>query len=265
VYLLTAAADSGTEPFNPPGPGDFEFPPIFGSGTFFTKPMLIVVLGSIAIAVFFYLAARNAKAVPGKLQFAGESVYGFVRNGIVGDTIGLRDGLKFVPYLATVFSFLVVLNIAGILPLLQVPATSKIALPLFLALISWATFNVVGIRRHGFLGYFKQMCFPPGVPKPVYVLLAPIEFLSTFIIRPITLTLRLTLNMFAGHLVLLVCILGGEYLIFTKGGVLALFGPIAWIFGIVLTYFEGFIQILQAYVFTLLSALYIAGAMAEEH
>ena len=71
--------------------------------------------------------------------------------------------------------------------------------------------------------------------------------------------------MFAGHLVLLVCILGGEYLLTEKGGILALFAPIAWIFGIVLTFFEGFIQVLQAYVFTLLSALYIAGAMAEEH
>jgi F-type H+-transporting ATPase subunit a len=265
VYLLTAAAESGTEPFNPPGPGDFEFPPIFGDDTFFTKPMLIVVLGTVGIGLFFYLAARGAKAVPGKLQFAGEGVYGFVRNGIVGDTIGLRDGMKFVPYLTTVFAFLVVLNIAGIIPFLQVPATSKISFPLFLALISWATFNIVGIRRHGFFGYFKQMCFPPGVPPPVYILLAPIEFLSTFIIRPITLTLRLTLNMFAGHLVLLVCILGGEYLLVEKGGILALFAPIAWIFGIVLTFFEGFIQILQAYVFTLLSALYIAGAMAEEH
>ena len=139
------------------------------------------------------------------------------------------------------------------------------ALPLFLALISWATFNIVGIVRHGFVGYFKQMCFPPGVPKLVYVLLAPIEFLSTFIIRPITLTLRLTLNMFAGHLVLLVCILGGEYLLVEKGWPLALFSPVAFGFGIVLTFFEGFIQLLQAYVFTLLSALYIAGAMAEEH
>ena len=140
--------------------------------------MLIVVLGTVAVGLFFYLAARNAKAVPGKMQFAGEGVYGFVRNGIVGDTIGLREGKKFVPYLTTVFAFLCVLNVAGIIPLLQVPATSKIAFPLFLALISWATFNIVGIRRHGLGGYFKAMCFPPGVPKLVYYLAPPWMLLS---------------------------------------------------------------------------------------
>jgi F-type H+-transporting ATPase subunit a len=262
---LTAAAESETEPFHPPGPADFEFAPLFGDGTFFTKPMLIIVLGTALVALFFWLAARRAQAVPGKLQFAGESVYGFVRNGIVGDTIGLREGRRFVPWLVTVFAFLVVLNVAGIIPILQLPATSKIGIPLFLAIISWLVFNTVGIRRHGFIGYFKQMMFPPGVPKPVYILLAPIEFFSTVIIRPITLTLRLTLNMFAGHLVLLVCILGGEYLLVEKGGLLALFSPIAFGFGIVLTFFEAFVQVLQAYVFTLLSALYVAGAMAEEH
>ena len=272
MHLVTHLVDSGirlaqaaeSEKFNPPGPGDFEFSPLFGEGTFFTKPMLIVVLGTFSIGLFFWLAARRSSLVPAKLQFAGEGVYGFVRNDIVGDTIG-REGRKFVPYLATLFCFIAVNNISGIIPVLQLPANGKIAFPLLLALISWATFNYVGIKKHGFVGYFKAMCFPPGLPKPIYVLLAPLEFLSTFIIRPITLTLRLTLNMFAGHLVLLVCILGGEYLLVEKGGALALLSPIAFGFGIVLTFFEAFIQLLQAYVFVLLSALYIAGALADEH
>ncbi len=111
------------------------------------------------------------------------------------------------------------LNVSGILPVLQFPATAKIAFPLVLATISWAIFNYVGIKKHGFYGYFKAMMFPPGLPKPIYVLLAPLEFLSTIIIRPITLTLRLTLNMFAGHLVLLLTVLGGEYLL-EQGGAL---------------------------------------------
>jgi F-type H+-transporting ATPase subunit a len=211
----------------------------------------------------FWLASRKAALVPAKMQFVGESIYGFVRNDIVGEAIG-REGRKFVPYLTTLFCFIAVLNIAGIIPVLQVPATAKIAIPLFLAVFSWAIFNIVGIRRHGFLGYFKAMMFPPGLPKPIYVLLAPLEFFSTFIIRPITLTLRLTLNMFAGHLVLLVCILGGAYLL-DHGGGLALVSPIAFGFGIILTFFEAFVQVLQAYVFVLLSALYIAGALADEH
>ena len=260
--LLPVAAEGGQ--FNSPGPRDFELPPIFGEGTFLTKPMLIVIVGAALIGLFFYLAARRARVVPGKLQYAGEQVYGFVRDGIAADTIG-HEGRKFVPYLVTLFSFIFVLNVAGIIPLVQFPATSKIAIPLFLAIISWVIFNWVGIRRQGFVGYFKNMMFPPGVPWPVYILLAPIEFFSTIIIRPLTLTLRLTLNMFAGHLVLLLTILGGEYLLLHGSGILPLISPIAFLFGIILTFFEGFVQFLQAYVFTLLSALYIAGAMSEEH
>lgn len=257
------AAEGGQEGFVSPGPADFVYPPIFGDGTFFTKPMLIIVLGAALVALFFYLAARRAVAVPGRLQFVGEGVYGFVRNTIAGDAIG-PEGRKFVPYLATLFCFIAVLNISGIVPVLQFPATSLIAVPLFLAAISWLIYNAVGIRRHGFVGYFKSMMFPPGIPWPIYILLAPIEFISTVIIRPITLTLRLQLNMFAGHLVLLLLVLGGDYLL-DAGGALALVAPVLFLFAIVMTFFEGFIQIIQAYVFTLLSALYIGGALLEEH
>ncbi len=262
MNLWAAAAEGG---FKSPGPGDFEYPPLFGEGTFFTKPMLIIVLGTLAIAVFFYLAARRASTVPGKTQFAGESAYGFVRNSIALDAIG-KDGLKYVPYLATTFFFLAVLNISGIIPVLQFPATSRIAIPLFLAVISCVIFNAIGIKRNGFFGYFRAMMFPAGIPWPVYILLAPIEFVSTVVIRPLTLTLRLTFNMFAGHLVLLLFVLGGEFLVFDKGGLVGIAAGSVSLFGsIVLTFFEGFVQLLQAYVFTLLTALYIGGALADEH
>jgi len=261
-YTLLAAEGSQ---FESPGPGDFEYPPIFGEGTFFTKPMLIIVVATVLVAVLFFLAARRAAAVPGKGQFMGESIYGFVRNGIALDTMG-REGLRFAPYLATLFAFIVTLNISGIIPFVQFPATSRIAIPLFLAVISCVIFNTIGIRRQGFLGYFKNMMFPPGIPKLVYVLLAPIELVSTVIIRPLTLMLRLTFNMFAGHLVLLLFILGGEFLLLEKGGLVGIAaGSISLLGSIVLTFFEGFVQILQAYVFVLLTALYIGGAMSEEH
>jgi F-type H+-transporting ATPase subunit a len=249
--------------FQAPGPSDFVFSPLFGKGTVLTKPMLIVIVGSLVIAAFFWLAARNAKVVPGKLQYAGELVYGFVRNTIAGEAIG-HGSRKFVPYLVTLFSFIFVMNISGVLPLVDFPATSKFAFPLMLAVISCVIFNYVGIRRQGFVTYFKDMCFPPGVPKLVYVLLSPIEFLSTVIIRPVTLTLRLQLNMFAGHLVLVLCILGGAYM-FHASGVLPYLSWVGFLSGIVLTFFEAFIQFLQAYVFVLLSALYIGGALADEH
>jgi F-type H+-transporting ATPase subunit a len=258
-------AVEGGEGFVSPGPSTFVYPPIFGEGTFLTKPMLIVILGSALIAVLMFLATRRASVVPSKGQFVGESLYGFVRNSIALDAIG-KPGMKYVPYLATVFFFLATMNIAGIVPLVQFPATSRIAFPLILAVISCVIFNAIGIKRHGLGGYFKDMMFPPGIPWPVYILLAPIEFVSTIIIRPLTLTLRLTFNMFAGHLVLVLFILGGEYLIFEYSGVVGIAaGTVAILGSLILTAFEGFVQLLQAYVFTLLSALYIGGALADEH
>ncbi len=259
-------AAEASEEFHAPGPADFELPAIFTVAGFdFTKPMLVVVLGTVFLAVLLYYVAGRSSVVPGRLQFAVEGVYGFVRNGIAADAIG-REGLKYVPYLFTLFVFIAVLNLAGIIPVLQFPATSKIAIPLFLAIISWIIYNYVGIRRQGFGGYFKNMMFPSGVPAWLYPLLAPLEFLSTFVFRPITLTLRLTFNMFAGHLVLLLTILGGEYLLFeTQGLVGFAAGGVSLLFSIVLTFFEGFIQVLQAYVFTLLSAIYIGGALIHEH
>ncbi|HEX6196329.1 MAG TPA: F0F1 ATP synthase subunit A [Jiangellaceae bacterium] len=260
------ASVSAQEGFHAPGPADFEFPPIFTVAGFeFTKPMLVIVLGTVFVGGLFVAVSRNFALVPGRLQFAAEGAYNFVRDNIVPDMIG-KEGRKFVPYLATLFFFIAVLNISGIIPFLQLPATSKIAIPMFLAIISWIIFNAVGIGRQGFVGYFRNMMFPPGVPKWLLPLLAPLEFLSTVIIRPITLTLRLSLNMFAGHLVLLLTFLGGEYLLFEYGGVLgAVTGVGAWMFGIIMTFLEAFIQFLQAYIFTLLSAAYIGGAMSEHH
>ena len=253
--LLAAA-----EEFAPPSSRDFILPPIVAG---ITKPMTLVMFAAVLVAVFFYVTARRAQVVPSKLQFAGEGVYGFVRDGVARDVIG-PEFLKYVPYLVTLFSFILVNNVFGIIPLIQFPPMSRIAFPTVLAIITWVVFNYIGIRRKGLIGYFKDMMFPPGVPKAVYILLAPIEFLSTVLVRPLTLALRLFANMFAGHLLLLVFILGGEHLL-TSGGLLALASPFAFLLGIVLTFFEFLVQCLQAYIFTLLTALYIAGALADEH
>jgi F-type H+-transporting ATPase subunit a len=262
-------AVDGGEGFTPPGPSDFEPTPFFTVGAWeVDKIVLIIALSTLIVAAFFYLAARRAEAgglVPGKLQFVGESAYGFVRNGIGLETIG-KEGLRFVPFLATLFFFIAMNNLMGIIPPLQLPGTSKIAIPLGLALIVWAIYNYLGIKRAGFIGYFREMMFPPGIPKPVYVLLAPIELLSNVVVRPVTLCLRLTLNMFAGHLVLVLFVLGGEYLLLEYGGIVGvLAGSVSILGSLVITFFEAFVQLLQAYVFTLLAALYIGGAMVDEH
>jgi F-type H+-transporting ATPase subunit a len=155
-------------------------------------------------------------------------------------------------------------NIFGIVPLLQFPAMSHVSFPYVLAIFTFVIFHYVAIRKKGLKSYLKEIMFMPGVPKLVYVLLTPIELATFFIVRPLTLSLRLFANMFAGHLLLLVFILGGDHLL--KGVIgLKIIAPFAFTFGIGMTFFEFMVQCLQAYIFTLLTALYIAGALADEH
>lgn len=266
VADYAAAGDpSNKKTFESPGPNDFDFPGLFSHNGWFTKPILIVIIMTTLVAVLYVLASRNPKIVPGRLQFAGESVYSFIRNDVALDAIG-HEGLRFAPYLATLFSFVAFNNLAGVVPVLQIPSTSHIAFPAVLAIISWVTFLYIGIKKDGPVKYFKDMMFPPGIPWPVYFILAPIELFSTVIVRPVTLMLRLTFNMFAGHLVLLLFVLGGVYLVKDYGGPVGIVaGSVSLVGSIILTLFEGFIQLLQAYVFTLLTALYIGGALADEH
>src|SRR5439155_25950569 len=128
--------------------------------------------------------------------------------------------------------------------------------------ISWVTYNVVGIRRHGFFGYVKLVLFPPGVPLILAPFLAPIEFISVILVRPLTLSVRLFANMVAGHFLLAVFFLGSIAL-FT--GAPYVFGLVSFGMGTLLLAFEIFVAGLQAFIFAVLSASYIGGAMAEEH
>ena len=249
--------------FVPPSTEDFNLPPIFGHNIYTTKPIALVFLSVLVISVFFILASRKAAIVPSKLQFAGESIYAFVRNDLARDVIG-SEFMRFVPYLFTLFTFILTNNIFGIVPLLQFPTMSHVSFPYVLAIFTFVIFHYVAIRKKGLKSYLKEIMFMPGVPKAVYILLTPIELATFFIVRPLTLSLRLFANMFAGHLLLLVFILGGDHLL--KGVIgLKLISPFAFTFGIGLTFFEFMVQCLQAYIFTLLTALYIAGALADEH
>jgi len=261
VRVLLRSAEG--EGFVPPSSKDFELPPIFGDNVFTTKPILLVLLSVVLISAFFILSARKAAIVPSKFQFAGESVYSFVRENLAKEVIG-HEFMRFVPYLFTLFTFILVNNLFGIIPLIQFPTMSHVSFPYVLALSTYLVFHYVGIRKQGAFKYFKEILFMPGVPKAAYILITPLEILTFFVVRPLTLSLRLFANMFAGHLLLLVFILGGEHLLQGVIG-LKLISPFAFIIGIVLTFFEFMVQCLQAYIFTLLAALYIAGALADEH
>ena len=248
--------------FTSPGPRDFVFPAIAGVNGF-TKPIVLAALSVVVIVGFFLYAMRKPALVPGKLQFLAETGYGLVRNSIARDSIG-PEFRKYVPYLVSIFFFILVNNIFGLFPLTVFPTMSRVAFPMALAIVTWVLFLSIGISRRGFVGYFKSMLFPPGVPAYIYPLLAPLEFLSNVIVRPITLSLRLFANMFAGHLLLLVFVLGGEYLLEQEGPV-RFVGPLSWLFVLALSFLELLIEVLQAYIFTVLSALYIAGSIADEH
>ena len=257
---MLLAADNAV--FQPPGPEDFVFPTIFGD---VTKPMLQIALSIILVVVFFWLALRKASLVPGKLQFAAEGIYDFARNSIGRDLIGSKDFRRFVPLLVSLFTFVLVNNLFGFIPFLQFPTMSRPAFPYVLTLLVWLTYNIVGIKRHGFAGYLKLQTWPPGVPAYVRPLLTPLEFMSNILIRPVSLSLRLFANMFAGHLILLVFTFGGEFLLIHASVGLKLVSPFAFAFAIVMTLFEVLIQFLQAYIFALLTASYIGSALVDDH
>jgi F-type H+-transporting ATPase subunit a len=138
------------------------------------------------------------------------------------------------------------------------------ALPAIMAICSLLLFISVGISQQGFGTYFRNTLFPPGMPWPIYILLTPIELISTFIVRPVTLAIRLLANMIAGHLILSVFFVASGYML-TSMNISTVFGVGALIFSVALIAFELFVAGLQAYVFTILSAVYIAGAMEPEH
>jgi len=248
-----------------------EFPPIneilrwkdlFPS---FNKIALIAVAAALIGTVIFLLAgSKDPMKAPKGVRNLAETIVEFIENGIVMQTMG-RDGLGWTPFLMSIFMFIYLCNVPGIIPFLQMPATARIAIPMFLSLLVWVVFIGTGFKHQGF-GYIKSSLFPPGVPKALYILVTPIEFISTFLVRPFSLTVRLFANMLAGHILLVTFALLSEALFQAKGnpglipvGVLPLFMLIF------LTGFEVLVAFLQAYIFTILTAVYIGGAAHPEH
>ncbi len=251
-----------------PGPADFDLPAVFSIGGLdVTKPMLLVVLSAVIAFALFYAMSRRAAVVPGRLQFAGESVYDFVRNSIARDTIGSHDFMRFVPLLLTIFLFVLINNFYGVIPLLQFPSMSHIGYTAALAGIIWLVYNTVGIAKHGFFGYLKHQTVPGGINGPILFALVPLEFFSNIIVRPFTLALRLFATMFAGHLLVILFSLGGEYLILHYEPRLIGIGSglISFVLAIGVSFLDMLVMFLQAYVITLLAAMYIGGAISEEH
>jgi len=261
VSALLAASDG----YEAPGTNIF-WQPLFGSGQgTVTRASIVAVLSVIILAWWLLASTRRLALVPTPVQFFTEQVYAFVRNSVGRDIIGSREFLTYVPLLFSLFVFILLNNLFGILPFVQFPTLARIGFPIALTLIVYVTYHTIGVRRLGVGGYLKHM-IPPGVPGWVLFILVPLEFLTYFFTRPVTLALRIWGNMFAGHLLLVLFVTGAQYFIFDSGKLAYIpLGIFTYAFAFVMTVFEGLIEFLQSYIFVLLTALYIAGSLEEAH
>jgi F-type H+-transporting ATPase subunit a len=258
------ASDSSGGVHFPPSISDF-FPPALtpGAPDWLTRFVVLPWLAVGLIITFFLVAYRRPTLVPSRLQWMAESLYGLNRDAIARQMIG-AEGVRFSAYFTTLFSFILLTNLFGIVPFIQVSPNSHIAFPIVLALVSYVIFNYIGIRKFGVVRYFKQ-ALVPNAPWFILPILIPIEFFSTFIVRPVTLALRLFANMFAGHMILLVFTLAGFALLGANAWFIKPISVLSWAMAIAMTFLEAIVIILQAYVFVALTSSYISGALAEEH
>ena len=249
-----------------------EFPPIneiirwqdiFAS---FNKVAVIACLAAlIGIGIFLVASRRDPLVAPTGTRNLAEVGVEFIEDQIVMQTIG-RDGLGWTPFLLTTFIFVYLCNLPGIIPLFQMPATARMALPLFLALIVWLIYNIVGFRHNGFK-YLTGMVWPHNVPVGMRPLVGLIEFMSNIILRPFSLAVRLFANMLAGHMLLVTFALLSNAMLFaeTKQWMLKPMTILPFFMLLFLTIFEVLVGFLQAYIFTILTGVYIGLAKHPEH
>jgi F-type H+-transporting ATPase subunit a len=230
---------------------------------------LIRILACVLLVLFLWLGTRNMKLVPGRAQVITEFIIGFPRNSIVIDTLGEKDGRRFMPILMTVFFVTIGMNLTGIVWGLQIAGTSVIGIPLLEAVILYIVFIYAGIKKHGGGKFLKNSLLPQGVPVALLPLLAIVEFVSTFVVRPISLTLRLLMNLVAGHMLLALCWAATQFffvtVLFNQGNLIGLLGIGTFAFGVIFFALELFVALLQAYVITILGAIYIQLSLADEH
>ncbi|MCZ4558040.1 MULTISPECIES: F0F1 ATP synthase subunit A [Rhodococcus] len=254
--------------FHPPSLADFFPPAVLFEGTPFEldRLMLIRILMTVVLLAFFAIAMRSPKLVPRGAQNVAEMGLGFVKNQITDEVLGKEQGKRFLPVIATIFFAVLFLNASGIIPFLNISSNARIGMPIVLAALAYITFNYVGIKKYGFFKYVKSSIVVPGVPVALHVLLIPIEFVSTFILRPFTLTVRLMANMLAGHIMLVLFFSATQFFFFEAAAGMKIFGVFSLAAGFGFTLFEMLVIFLQAYVFALLTAVYIDLALhADSH
>ncbi len=226
----------------------------FAGGAFALDRLMLVRLLMCAILVIFFLVAfRRKDLVPTGIQNFGESLVDFVRVHIAEETLGKKEGRRFLPIIATIFFAVFITNISTILPGLNISGNARIGFPMVLAVLAWIVMIYAGSKKYGFFKYVKSSVVIPGLPSYLHALVVPIEFFSTFILRPFTLTLRLMANMLAGHIILVLMFTATNFFFWQLNG-------------IAFTFFELLVSVLQAYIFALLTAVYIEMSLnAADH
>ena len=231
----------------------------------FTRTIILFFLAAFIVVGLLFFGLRKRRMVPSKFGVAIESLLEFVRDGVAKDIIG-PDGSKYVPYLTSIFLFILVGNLFEVTPGISYPITSRMAIPAFLAFVTYAIFVTMGFAKNGFR-YFFDTVWPMHVPIGLRWLVGLIELVSIFALRPFTLAVRLFANMVAGHLMLTLLLGSGVVFLssFPEIGVRALVGIPWFALGIAIYLFEIVVAVLQAYIFTLLSAVYIQSSVQFEH
>ena len=255
------------EGFIPPSIDEF-FPKAFlfqGTPFEMNRIVLVRLIVCLALLVIGILYNRRAKLVPGKAQGTLEYLLDFCRDNLSIEILGEKYGMKYNPLITAIFFSVLFLNLAGIIPGLNLAGTAVSGVPLLLAIFSWFLFIFAGIGRNGVGGFFKSSLFPPGVPKLLYLLLTPIEFISTFIIRPFTLFVRLLANMIAGHMLLALTLLATNFFVFAAGTGLKPFAILTILVAFAFTLFELLVAFLQAYIFAILTAVYLDLSVHPAH
>ncbi len=230
---------------------------LFGMDLSITKHLVFMWIASIIMIVVLRKVANSYKKsfVPKGLNNAVETLIIFVRDDIVKPTIG-KGYEKFLPYLLTVFFFIFVCNFLGLIPY-GATATSNIAVTATLAVLSFFVTQIGGIMKNGFFGYFKGLV-PHGIPFWLLPIMAVVEVMGLFT-KPFALAIRLFANMTAGHIVIY-ALLGLIFILHTY-----FVAPISVSFALFIFFLEILVAVLQAYIFTMLSSLFIGMAVHQEH
>lgn len=233
------------------------------------RMMIYTILAALVVMVALYFTYRKPRLVPTKFGLAMETIVNFVRNDIAVGVIG-PGGERYAPYLLSLFLFILVGNFFGITPLIMYPVGSRMAIPAFLALLTYVIFVFVGFKKQG-IAYLGHTLWPPGVPVLLKPLIGVIELVSIFVVRPFSLAIRLFANLVAGHTML--ALLLGSGVFFVWAGATGMIGPVQayvvgpmwFLLGMAIFTLELLILTLQAYIFTLLSAVYIESSLHPAH